>query len=190
MPVICLGPVCVPISAFIPGLLFLWSVLKRMYELVLRVSLGGVGTSASMRKEWIDVAEQNFRDGQAMEIEAPGHWDCLVKYAKSSNIVFVLMFTATWCGPCKAAYPEFEGLSKQYGGDALFLFVDADRCPGVASHFGITAYPTFVVVQNCSGQPSRVLGILRGIRDGISGLENFVGPKILLGRAPSAKKAL
>ena len=54
----------------------------------------------------------------------------------------VIAFTATWCGPCKAAKPylvqvEAAGVEVQ--------IVDIDQNPDMARQYGVTSVPTFFV---------------------------------------------
>ncbi|KUJ22329.1 DUF1000-domain-containing protein [Mollisia scopiformis] len=65
---------------------------------------------------------------------------------KSSRIV-VTDFHAVWCGPCKTIAPIFEQLSQQLSRPNLITFVkvDVDQQKEIASKYGITAMPTFMI---------------------------------------------
>ncbi|KNE67447.1 thioredoxin [Allomyces macrogynus ATCC 38327] len=54
----------------------------------------------------------------------------------------VVDFFATWCGPCRMIAPKFHDLANEFP-DAVFLKVDVDEVPDVASQCGISAMPTF-----------------------------------------------
>jgi len=59
----------------------------------------------------------------------------------------VVMFSASWCGPCKAAKPVFNQLKESVGG-VQFEIVDVDENPIMATNFDISGVPTFVVLEN------------------------------------------
>jgi thioredoxin 1 len=64
-------------------------------------------------------------------------------------------FWAEWCGHCKMIAPVLEKLSAEQQGKALIAKVNIDESPELASRFGITAIPTFVVFKN--GHPVKRL---------------------------------
>ncbi|KAJ8271187.1 hypothetical protein COCON_G00100460 [Conger conger] len=59
----------------------------------------------------------------------------------------VVDFTATWCGPCQSIAPFFKELSEKYS-DVVFLKVDVDDAPDVASFCDIKCMPTFHFYKN------------------------------------------
>lgn len=63
----------------------------------------------------------------------------------SSEVPFLLDFSAVWCGPCKVLAPVVEKLASEYQGKVKVGKLDIDESPGVASKFGIRGVPTVVV---------------------------------------------
>eukprot|EP00794_Sanderia_malayensis_P017673 gene17673-19435_t len=61
--------------------------------------------------------------------------------------IVVVDFFAKWCGPCQFIAPHFETFSRVYN-SATFLKVDVDQCQETAIRYGISAMPTFCIIQN------------------------------------------
>ncbi|KAI7902345.1 thioredoxin-like protein [Cokeromyces recurvatus] len=59
----------------------------------------------------------------------------------------VVDFYATWCGPCKLIAPKFAKFAETYS-DAVYVKVDVDEVPDVASEYGIRAMPTIMYFKN------------------------------------------
>jgi len=75
----------------------------------------------------------------------------------------VLMFSATWCGPCRASKPVFNGLKESKTGYD-YQIVDIDENPVMANNFQVTAVPTFVIMDG-DREVNRVLGDVRKLKD-------------------------
>ncbi len=58
---------------------------------------------------------------------------------------FLLDFSATWCGPCKALSPIVDKLADEYKGKVRVGKLDIDDSPGVTTKFGIRGVPTILV---------------------------------------------
>ena len=63
----------------------------------------------------------------------------------NSHPLVMVDFWAEWCGPCKIVSPIIETLAKEYVGKILFLKINVDKCPNVASKFGIMSIPTLMI---------------------------------------------
>uniref|UniRef100_A0A8K9XAJ9 Thioredoxin domain-containing protein n=1 Tax=Oncorhynchus mykiss TaxID=8022 RepID=A0A8K9XAJ9_ONCMY len=66
---------------------------------------------------------------------------------EAGDKLVVVDFTATWCGPCQSIAPFFKGLSENYQ-SVVFLKVDVDDAPDVASFCDIKCMPTFHFYKN------------------------------------------
>ena len=68
------------------------------------------------------------------------------------NILFVIDFTAQWCGPCKRISPLIDELENIYNVDNQQLLcvikVDVDKNEDIATEFNISSMPTFVFIKN------------------------------------------
>lgn len=58
--------------------------------------------------------------------------------------VWVVDFSATWCGPCRMLEPNLVELSKEYN----VLQVDVDKFPDLAGVFGVLAVPSVFVFRD------------------------------------------
>lgn len=56
----------------------------------------------------------------------------------------LVIFSATWCGPCKFIHPDIEEMAETYK-DALFLEVDVDKCDALANDYGVESLPTVLL---------------------------------------------
>lgn len=54
-------------------------------------------------------------------------------------------FYATWCGPCRAAAPTIEELSKEFAGKAAVVKFDVDNGGELAMSHGIRGIPAFLI---------------------------------------------
>jgi len=72
-------------------------------------------------------------------------WDTTV--LQSSTPVLV-DFWATWCMPCKAMAPYVDKLADEFKGRLKVVKLNTEDNPEVASRYGITAIPTFLVIKN------------------------------------------
>ena len=66
----------------------------------------------------------------------------------ANNILVIVDFSASWCGPCKRIMPELKTLAKNKKDNILFLKVDVDDNEETSAHCGITCMPTFQFYKN------------------------------------------
>ncbi len=62
-----------------------------------------------------------------------------------SDEPFLLDFTATWCGPCKALAPVVARLAETHAGALRVGKIDIDASPETARRYGIRGAPTVLV---------------------------------------------
>lgn len=59
----------------------------------------------------------------------------------------VIDFWAPWCGPCQMMAPEFAKAATQAAGEAIFVKVNTDEQPEIASRFRIQGIPAFALMR-------------------------------------------
>lgn len=80
----------------------------------------------------------------------------------------LLIFSASWCLPCKATKPAMEKLSTQH--PVSIYEVDGESRPDLMRQFHVRSFPTLVLLKD--GQP---VGSISGGQT-LGQLHNFVGP--------------
>jgi thioredoxin 1 len=85
-------------------------------------------------------------------------WDTAV--LQSSTPVLV-DFWATWCMPCKAMSPYVDKLADEYKSKLKVVKLNTEDNPEVASRYGITAIPTFLIIKNGAVVKQFVGGVRR-----------------------------
>ena len=66
----------------------------------------------------------------------------------------LVMFSASWCNPCKQAKPIFEQIAKQIGeaqnefSDVYFQIIDIDENRKMAEEYDIKGVPTFMLIED------------------------------------------
>ena len=61
----------------------------------------------------------------------------------------LILFSADWCGPCKAFAPLYDNFSSQVQfKKILFCKLNVDELPEISESLGISAMPTFMTFYN------------------------------------------
>lgn len=71
--------------------------------------------------------------------------------------VALLDFGAERCAPCRAMLPMLEALADEYRSHVSMFAIDCDAEPEVASHYGVRAMPTLVILRD-GREVGRVVG--------------------------------
>ncbi|KAL3270880.1 hypothetical protein HHI36_021395 [Cryptolaemus montrouzieri] len=68
------------------------------------------------------------------------------KLADAGDLLVVIDFFATWCGPCRMISPKLEELVTEFA-NVLILKVDVDECEDIAMEYNISSMPTFIFIK-------------------------------------------
>ncbi|KFB35491.1 hypothetical protein ZHAS_00002241 [Anopheles sinensis] len=70
------------------------------------------------------------------------------KLESAGDLLVVVDFFATWCGPCKAIAPKLEEFQNKYADKIVVVKVDVDECEDLAAQYNISSMPTFLFIKN------------------------------------------
>ena len=73
--------------------------------------------------------------------------------------LFMVDFSADWCGPCKMLGPVIERLASDYDGKVLVGKVNVDDEPELAQRFNVMSIPTVVFLKN-GAEFDRKIGVM------------------------------
>ena len=57
----------------------------------------------------------------------------------------LLVFSASWCGPCKAMMPAIEDIAQGYASEVAVAKIDIEASPELAQAFAVRGVPTLVM---------------------------------------------
>lgn len=76
-----------------------------------------------------------------------------------SDVVVLIDFHATWCGPCKMLSPVLDQVAAELT-DAKICKIDVDQAPELAQQFNVVSVPTLAVVKN-----GEILEVTPGVKN-------------------------
>lgn len=56
----------------------------------------------------------------------------------------LLVFSATWCGPCKAMAPAIDDIAQSYANDLVVAKIDIEASADLAQAFEVRGVPTLI----------------------------------------------
>ncbi|CRK90569.1 CLUMA_CG004271, isoform B [Clunio marinus] len=65
----------------------------------------------------------------------------------AGELLVLVDFHATWCGPCKMIAPKLEEFANAYADKIVIVKVDVDDCEELAMRYNISSMPTFVFIK-------------------------------------------
>jgi len=100
-----------------------------------RVFIGRVlSTSAAVLKTELQMPVENF-DWQLVDARGDE-----INFKNAKGKVVLINFWATWCPPCVAEMPSFQGLYDDYNEKVVFMFVAQDKVEKVSAFLAKKEY--------------------------------------------------
>jgi thioredoxin len=116
--------------------------MKRILQtllLCLVVSAAAMGQTAKN----VEIVELNAKTFK----EKVWNFDKDKTFKRIGNLLIILDFHATWCGPCKMLAPHLQAIQNKYKGKLIIYKIDVDKDPELAQRFNVQAMPTIVFME-------------------------------------------
>lgn len=110
------------------------------------------------------LVNDTLRPVPPIHIEDSVHFESIINSAPEK--LYIIDFSASWCGPCQNLSPVFKMLSLQTP-TAVFLTIDIDEVDDLSERFKVDVYPTIIFLR---GSPT-----MSGFVGGIKGTTGFIG---------------
>mmetsp|Transcript_40547 Transcript_40547/g.103049 ORF Transcript_40547/g.103049 Transcript_40547/m.103049 type:complete len:206 (+) Transcript_40547:74-691(+) len=167
MPVICIGPVCIPWTCIPAIVFFAWKFIKPLLPEAAAAKceewgrklrdvcapylekIPGFGKKKKTAAPGSDAASNGDSvaraPGTVIDVNSLGQLEKLLERSKAEGFGVVLDFTAGFCKPCQALKPRFHELAAAYP-QHCFAMVDAEQADDVMEEYGVMSLPTFVAI--------------------------------------------
>lgn len=66
----------------------------------------------------------------------------------NSDVLVLVDFFATWCGPCQMLAPVLKQVKDSLGDRISIIKIDVDKNQGLASQYQVRGVPTMMLFQN------------------------------------------
>eukprot|EP01062_Namystynia_karyoxenos_P002127 TRINITY_DN10738_c0_g1_i1.p1 TRINITY_DN10738_c0_g1~~TRINITY_DN10738_c0_g1_i1.p1 ORF type:complete len:228 (+),score=98.98 TRINITY_DN10738_c0_g1_i1:93-686(+) len=168
MPLICIGPVCIPITALLPIIALL---LRPIYWVLPQPAQRKCDEFGVWLQGWLDWMTPSFlkfgkkkcdntprdtsartpvdafplRPGKIFELEDEDQMHQLYEAAQQADGAVLAYYTASWCGPCKKIKPTVEAIAREAQSSLQVVQVDADEFSG-AGWYKAVSLPYFELV--------------------------------------------
>lgn len=90
------------------------------------------------------------------EVKDDDDWDERVK-PKVISSPRVMIFSASWCGPCRAYKIAWKNFIKEFPG-VNFIYIDVDNAEELVEQYDVVPVPTTFVYKNPVGTPVKITG--------------------------------
>lgn len=75
-----------------------------------------------------------------------------------SQIPVMLVFSAEWCGPCKAIIPVLENISENKQSEIKVAKLNIDKLPEIAGKYEIRTIPTICIIEKGEMKEKKIGG--------------------------------
>ena len=65
-----------------------------------------------------------------------------------NKVPVVVLFGASWCGPCRSQKPILEEIQQELGESVVIRYVDVERVPQLVQKFGVCSVPTVLILKD------------------------------------------